>query len=985
MIGSKHFVILTTTRPSVDLSFPRMTAPRFPDHTRSLRKSGVLLALLLASGPAHAQVTIPIPNILAEVETFIKNRQPADAAALLDRVLARADAGETMPSGVDMDRIRLAAATNHFQSQNFSRAAEIITALLATDPSSQALVGEARMLLGLSLALQEKFVEAIPVFASAESSPTYRDKALLYGAMSAQQAGRIEDAIAAYTRLLSTSPRDRDWADAALSLINLQLRNGDLPNARRGLTLLRGNLPLVDNLAGLNVLSLQLGDELTKANDAVGALTAYRTVLFKDDILAQQTARNNRMEADIKRIQDLTQGDATQMDSVRRISARLEQAKAAVEEINKLENYDATLLFRLGNAFQLRGGAWEAALIFEEIVKKYPESTEREQSYFGLVRAYSEAGRLNKTLEAAERFQRAYPSSQYGAQALYLAALAAGQRGDTKAQLEFLGIANERYKDNIEMREPMMLMQANALFSLARYDEATAITQSYLSDFPQGKFVEEAAYLSAMAILAEGEASAAAHAIKTYLEIYPEGKFVEDARYRLAATDYARQDYKTALERTQSWLEDYSPTHPQRGEVYSLQGDAFSGLNQAESAIESYRQALVLPLADEQLGYVLDELTRLYQSLRDYDSAVQMWEDFATERPDHPFVINAAYWIGRLRSREGRTEEALDRVADITTRYVADVDRDSVERLLIEVASMLSKPPRGKRGEPRPEPPTIDQLFARADKLLLTPTTRNSPTAQARALFVKSEIASFRKETRLQKEYLDRIASTNAADTLPPGILGKLGDHLLEKGEIELARTFYTQIVSNHPKSIFADYGYAGLGQIALREGRGGDALRRFNDAIDLAGARFKLLEATIGQAQALLQLGRLEGAQELFEQVAGNRAWRGPATAESLYSLGEIHMKRGTPDDIAKAQAHYQRIYISYRRYTPWVAKSYLRSADAFEALGQTQEAVNTLREMVNLAEKNEELAALPETAAARSRLVTLEARVPAATGGNS
>src|SRR5690606_22563556 len=236
--------------------------------------------------------------------------------------------------------------------------------------------------------------------------------------------------------------------------------------------------------------------------------------------------------------------------------------------------------------------------------------------------------------------------------------------------------------------------------------------------------------------------------------------------------------------------------------------------------------------------------------------------------------------------------------------------------------------PRGKRGEPRPEPPTIDQLFARADKLLLTPTTRNSPTAQARALFVKSEIASFRKETRLQKEYLDRIASTNAADTLPPGILGKLGDHLLEKGEIELARTVYTQIVSNHPKSIFADYGYAGLGQIALREGRGGDALRRFNDAIDLAGARFKLLEATIGQAQALLQLGRLEGAQELFEQVAGNRAWRGPATAESLYSLGEIHMKRGTPDDIAKAQAHYQRIYISYRRYTPWVAKSYLRSA---------------------------------------------------------
>lgn len=959
-----------------------MTAPRNSDQSSSLRKPGIVLAMLLASGPAMAQVSIPIPNILAEAETFIKNRQPADAAALLDRVIARADAGETMPDGVDMDRIRLTAANNHFRAQNLPRATEVLNGLLAKNPSSTALIAEARMLLGLSLALQSKFAEAIPIFAAAEQSPTYRDKAMLYGAMSAQQAGKVDEAIAAYGRLLATSPRDRDWADAALSLINLQLKTGDLPSARRGLSLLRGNIPLVDNLAGLNVLSLQLGDELTKAGDPAGALTAYRTVLFKKDIIDQQLRRNARMEADIKRIQDFTVGDATQMDSVRRINARLEQAKAAVEEIKKLENYDATLLFRLGNAFQLRGGAWEAALIFEEIIQKYSDAPEREQAYLGLVRAYSESGRLEKTRLAAERFQRAYPSSQFGAQALYLAAAAAGQRGDTTAQLEFLSIATEKYRDNRELLEPMLMMKANALFSLARYPEVTTAAQEYLATFPQGKFIEEAAYISAMAVLAEGEASAAAHAINTYIESYPQGKFIEDARYRLAATEYAKQNYKAALEGTQSWLSDYPAEHPQRGEVYSLQGDAHAGLNQTEEAIESYRNALVLPLSDEQLGYVLDELTRLYQAKRDFDSAVAMWEQFASERPDHPYVINAAYWIGRIRSREGRTDEALSRVADITARYVTDAQRDSVERLLIEVSSMLAKPPRAKRGEPRPEPPTLDQLFARVDQLLLTRDTRDSATARARALFVKSEIAGLRKEPRVQAEYLDRIASANTPDTLPPGILGKLGDHLLAKGELDLARSFYTEIVSAHPKSIFADYGYVGLGEIALREGNGGEALRHFNNAIDLAGARFKLMEATIGQAKALLQLGRLDAAQDLFEQVAGNRSWRGPATAESLYSLGEIQLKRGTPDDIAKAQAHFQRIYISYKRYTDWVAKAYLRSAEAFEKLGQNQEAANALREML----RDERLTDYPETATAKNKLISLEATLPATpAGGNS
>lgn len=962
-----------------------MTVPRSPESNHSLRKQGILLAMLLAAGTANAQVSIPIPNILAEVETFIKNRQPADAAALLDRVIARADAGEAMPDGVDMDRIRLSAASNHFRSQNYARAEQVLNALLAKNPSSAALVGEARMMLGLALALQQKYADAIPVFAAAETSPAYRDKAMLYGAMSAQQAGKVDEAIAAYTRLLSTSAHDRDWADAALSLINLQLRTGDLPSARRGLSLLRGNLNLIDNLAGLNVLSLQLGDELTKANDPAGALTAYRTVLFKKDIIDQQKRRNVRIEAEIKRIQDMTTGDASQMDFVRRLNSRLEQAKSAITEIEKLDNYDATLLFRLGNAFQLRGGAWEASLIFEEVISKFPNAPEREQAFFGLVRAYSESGRLEKTKLAAERLQANYPNSQFGAQALYLAAVAAGQRNDLVSQLQFLDLATERFRDNRELLEPMLLMKANALFTLARYPEVTTAAQEYLSNFPQGKFLEEAAYLSAMAVLADGEASAAAHAIKTYLESYPQGRFVEDARYRLAATDYAKQDYKSALEKTKAWLADYPSEHPQRGEVYSLQGDVYSGLNQPLDAIESYKSALALPLSDEQLGYVLDELTRLYQGQRDYDSAVAMWEQFAKDRPDHPFVINAAYWIGRLRSREGRTDEALAGISGIARRYVADTDRDSVERLLIEVASMLAKPPRAKRGEPKPDLPSLEQLFARVDQLLLTSDTRNSPTAQARALFVKSEIASLRKDTRRQNELLDRIASGNAADTLPPGILGKLGDRMLEKGELELAKTFYGQIVSAHPKSLFADFGYVGLGEIALREGDGNEALRRFNNAIDLAGARFKLLEATIGQAKAQLLLGRLDPAQELFEQVASNRAWRGVATAESLYSMGEILMKRGKPDDIAKAQAHYQRVYISYKRFVPWVAKAYLRSADAFEALGQNQEAANALREML----RDERLANLPEATVARNRLVTLEARAgtttAAPTGGNS
>jgi TolA-binding protein len=123
------------------------------------------------------------------------------------------------------------------------------------------------------------------------------------------------------------------------------------------------------------------------------------------------------------------------------------------------------------------------------------------------------------------------------------------------------------------------------------------------------------------------------------------------------------------------------------------------------------------------------------------------------------------------------------------------------------------------------------------------------------------------------------------------------------------------------------------------------------------------------------LASNRLDQAKEMFEQIAGNRAWRGEATAQSIYSLGEILLKRGGADDLAQAQAHFQRVYISYKKFTPWVAKAYLSSGQTFERLGQTVEALQTYREML----RDERLSSFPETARARERIAVLELQVPA------
>jgi hypothetical protein len=233
--------VLTPSRSELAIYFPSMPLPRrtVAGPLFHFLKSAFALLTLLGAIPTFAQVTIPIANQLAEVELNLKAKKPADAANLLDEIIKRVQAGEALPSGLTLERLLLTAANTNFQSQLYPRAAELGDAIEKLDSVGPAAQAEARMIQGLSLALQQKYAEAIPVFKAAEESATYRDKALLYGAMSANQAGQLPVAIETYNRLLATSARDRDWADAALALVDLHVRAGNSADARRDVANIR--------------------------------------------------------------------------------------------------------------------------------------------------------------------------------------------------------------------------------------------------------------------------------------------------------------------------------------------------------------------------------------------------------------------------------------------------------------------------------------------------------------------------------------------------------------------------------------------------------------------------------------------------------------------------------------------------------------------------------------------------------------------------
>jgi len=914
--------------------------------------------VLVAAARVTAEVRVPLPQLLIEAEQTLAAQQPADAAVLLDRVLTRVAAGESLPSGLAWDRVQLAAATAHFQSQGYGAAQQAAEALLkrqASGPNAD----EARLILGLALALQRNFAAALPVFAALEHTPAYRDRARLYRAMAAQEAGQIPVAIEAYTHLLATAPRNEDWAEAALVLVSLHLQEKNVAEAARGLERLQASRPLLDNLAGLNALCLQLGDACLERNEPDAAVAAYRLASPRERLLREQDGREALMRTRMERINAVSRPSPADLDALRRLQARLERVRAARAEIERATDYDAALYQRLGQAFLDTGAPWEAALAFADVLRATQDAAARARAHVALVRAHADAGRFARAEAALEAFAREAPTDPLVLQALYGLVMACQGRVEGPVQLRWLERA-EVQPGSERLREPLVLLHAQALLTAGRLEEARLKAGGWPERFPDGSLREDAAYLHALAGMMSGRQERALDELAAFIRQYPGSRYEDDAAYRMAAAQLGLDRPEEAARSADAWLAARAPDHPQRGEVLALLGDARAATADLAGAVTAYREALRLPLPDELLGYVLDETTRHAQALGTFAEAAEMWETFARERPDHPFVLNAAYWIGRLRVREGRLPEALDSVAAIVRLHLADPSQDGVERLLVELAGLLVRARAGTASE-------VESLTHEGTMRLVGEEGPVAPVVRARLAFLSAELARLRQDRAARTAALDQLVAAAPVESLPAGLLGVSGDHLVESGRPEEAVVRFERLVAAYPRSVYADMGYTGLGDRALAEGRPADALRRYDDAIDRAGARTKLREASLGRARALLALGRFDEAREAFAAIAGEKAWRGEATAESVFNLGEILFRQGGTPDLTQAQAHFQRVYLSYRKYPVWVARAYLRSAETFARLGQLPEAAATLRELL----RDERLHGLPEAALARRLLV--------------
>lgn len=823
-------------------------------------------------------------------------------------------------------------------------------------------------------------------------------------------AGKTDEAVKVLKGLVAGGIKDDQSVQAAMALTEIEAKRGNMDDALKLLDRLQAASNIVDNPLQLDMLAVRIGDGLLAKGERQKALRMYAIVRPTDVVTGLQKDRIAAMEKTIADNKASLQTNPKAFMEVNAVNARIakdiEDLKKSLEQYSKLPDTTAAIRLRQAKAYDELDLKWETILIWENLLAaKDPKI--REDGLFSIASAYCALVRPDDAVPALDRYLGEYPSGKYAAQAGFLKGAVALEAGDfAKAETVF-STALEKAPDS-PLAGDMQFLMGNTQFAQAadpekrdKYKQAIENYKKYIAKYPTGRFADEAEYrlpLCYFMIGGQEGYTKALEGFQAFVKKNPQSQFAGDAEYRIALCYNAAQKYDEVIKRCEEWRAKRGG-EPMQAEVMALMGDAYAAKEMPAESAAAYRKSVDLSDSEEVLKYSLFEANKQYQKINLWNEIADMFSVFASRHPDHPAATAAVYWVSKAKIKDGKAEEAKQYLAENILKTINDRGKDAVEQLLAQLAQTCSKrirPPLvskdGKSGStpapsappstnavagqeppPRPTPaPTppydADADFAKYLNEEKVAAVGTNSLAKARLRYAQAELAGFTKRQERQKELMATIYREFPADQLSAMLLAQCGEIALEKGELDKSEAFYKELMTSFPKSDLLEYAYCGMGEVSLARDQPSEAYRWFDDAVEKANADAKIAQVTYGKGKAQLGMGKLDAAKKIFEEVAGNKEWRGEVTARALLSLGELEEKRG---NTAAAIQYYQRVFVAYQRYPDVVVTAYLKAADCFIKLGEPAKAAAHLREMLS----KPRLAQIPRAADARKKLEGLPA----------
>lgn len=614
----------------------------------------------------------------------------------------------------------------------------------------------------------------------------------------------------------------------------------------------------------------------------------------------------------------------------------------------------------------------KARAALDEFNSKYPKSSARESALYMHGLTWFFEGRYRETKASLEAYAKEFPNGQYQADVLYRQGIVAlNVQGPDEAiaiAKQWLAKHGNSKAENIAPQIP----EVHVLIGDAHTKKAD-LERRKASDAEYKARVTAAAAPKAAHMRAKAEAEAAMEEqVKASIEAYLVA--ARAARANPSVLEFAvgelnklltgRGDHKRLREIYQE-LYDWDPAAPKAlSYLYEVikatekMGDGPEFRARTESIQSRYGDLLAAARKKvdglERAGkFNTPELAQAKAE------AAKLSEDLAKELD----VVEQ----DRQKSIQAAREEALGILGKSIKASINDRKAEGAERLIGFLAEKLARRIKRVRPgqEPAPDAYNLQKAEAQLEATLGVSESSGSLIAQARLYYGKATLALLARDNARAEAMWRRIADLYKPEELSPGILGTVGDYLAGKRDPK-AETFYGYIAEHHRSSDYADFGFAGLAELRLAQGKPKEALAIADEAAQMGITLSKEKDLKFARARALVELGQFDEAKKELTAISAVREWRGETTSGCLFYLALIEEKQGR---LQEAVVLHQRNIVAWKKHERWVAKSYLQAGDLLTRLGQRDAARANYQEMLT----KDRVKDTPEAQEARSRLTRI------------
>ena len=621
------------------------------------------------------------------------------------------------------------------------------------------------------------------------------------------------------------------------------------------------------------------------------------------------------------------------------------------------------MLYELGiTAYELR--MWpDARDAFTRLLNDFPNSDLRGDAFYRRGSVFIALGDFDAALSNFDR-------------AIALDAAPPSLKQEVLFQKAWLQYRNENYQSSApafmrlheqnganELGAESLFWAAESYNQLGDLARATRLFQQYLRNHSRGEHADAAHYALGWTYFKQGSYESATTEFQRFLANYRDvDDFVPyrtDALLRLGDSYYALKRYPEAI-RT------YSRIGGEEGNDYALYqiGQAYYNAGEPFESITIFRRLInTFPESDwvEEAQY---NLGNLYFQSQNYDQAIAAYEELIRNYPRDPLAAKAQYGIGDALFNGGKLEESVDAYKAVLDRYPNSVFApDAAQGIQIALISLGDE--------------------ARAESIIESFSDNNPSSTLA------DELRFRQAEVKYQSGQIDDalldfqrfVRNSQNVDLLPDAYF-YLGSIFTERNKPKEAEAYFRQIINRHPSNDRVPEARQLLGDLLLQQNESQEALQVFQSLeSSQSDDRRILAKARYGQAQALLQLNRLQQAEQLLQELTESSftsAQQGPINlglarvyesdnrygealtlyrevvnssrdetgAEGLYRLGNLLVLRGQNRE---AIEELGRMSVLFSAYPEWVARGYLLQAQAFINLGQRGEAVQLYDRVMN------------------------------------